>query len=328
MEHELVSRGLAFKSIDKDARRVDFVASTDAIDSWGEIVEQDWILERFKANPVILFGHNSRELPVGKATRCEVVTENGRAQLECTIEFLSEKANPKAEQVWQSICEGALRAVSVGFMPGDYRWEKRNGVEVFVLSKNTLHEISVVPIPANPEALAKMKAKAKGAAARATPKAEEANHEDRMDLAEKLAKAGAEKAVADKQLAEAQKEVAALKAANGALEASLKSTTEQRDAAVELRRERLSAEHHLEAKAEVDALVGVKIAPAERESYVELRKTSPTLFKKMVEGKPEMKLLPKSKTEEKAGKAAPSVADGLGAGDALAAAALEGAEEV
>ena len=53
-----------------------------------------------------------------------------------------------------------MRAVSVGFMPHSVRWEKRGDREVYVLADNELYEISVCSIPANPDCLAKMKARA------------------------------------------------------------------------------------------------------------------------------------------------------------------------
>ena len=72
--------------------------------------------------------------------------------------FASAKANPLAEQVWQSVQERTLRAVSVGFKPREVRKETRDDKDVYVLSDNDLYEISVVPIPSNPEALTRMKA--------------------------------------------------------------------------------------------------------------------------------------------------------------------------
>jgi HK97 family phage prohead protease len=170
----LVTRdnALVVRGIDEEKRTADFIASTEAIDSFEEVVEQSWILDRFKGNPVILFGHNSRALPIGQATRCEVVQTIGGPQLECTILFATGEMNPEAERVWQLVKGKFLRAVSVGFYPKSMRYEKRDGKDIFILSENVLHEISVVTIPANPEALAKgeldplatMKAKAMASA--------------------------------------------------------------------------------------------------------------------------------------------------------------------
>lgn len=144
------SLGLTLKSVNDAARSVRAIASTDAIDSYGEIVEQDWDLKRYNANPVVLFAHNSRELPVGTASDVGVV--GGR--LECTITF---GTTTRASEVWQSVRDGSLRALSVGFNPRKVRSEKRNGVDVYILSDNELFEISVVPVPANPEAVMRAK---------------------------------------------------------------------------------------------------------------------------------------------------------------------------
>ncbi len=148
--------GIELASTTTEKREASFVASTASIDSHGEIVEQDWDLSRFKANPVVLYAHQSRELPIGSCTRVDVVA----GRLECTVKFASAAASPLAESVYQLVKEGTLRAVSVGFIPGDARLETRAGRDVVVLSKNVLHEISIVPIPSNADAVAITRAKA------------------------------------------------------------------------------------------------------------------------------------------------------------------------
>lgn len=135
-------------------RRRTFVASTDAVDRHGEVIEQKWRLERYKLNPVVLFAHNSWDLPIGKCVNVGVVS----GRLECEVEFASSAANPEAEKIWRLVQEGVLNAVSVGFRPNDIRYEMRDGKEIVIFSDNELFEISVVPIGANPDALAKMKA--------------------------------------------------------------------------------------------------------------------------------------------------------------------------
>lgn len=317
MQRELVSRGLALKSIEKNKRTVSFVASTDAIDSYDDVVEQDWMLERYLENPVVLFGHNSRELPVGKAISVGVVEVDGRKRLECTVQLASAEANPLAEQVWNSLVEGTLRAVSVGFIPGDYRFEKRDGREVFVLSKNELHEISIVPIPANPEALAKMKAKAIAAAGQDNQPAPAANTETSMltekEMQERIAKHEAEKNLAEKQLADLQKDHAATKTELAATQGTVKALETDRDA----HKARADQAEASVIDAEVGALVGVKIAPAERDTFVELRKSNPALFTKMIAARPEMKLL-KGQIIDAEKKAPPSITEPSGNGADLA----------
>jgi HK97 family phage prohead protease len=151
---DLFVRSLHLKSVREEAREVDFICSTSAIDSYGEIVDQSWDLRRYATNPVVLWAHNSRDLPIGQARNVGVVD----GALQATIYF--SKANPEAETIWQLVLEKTLRSVSVGFLPNTIRVEKRDGEDVCVLCDNELYEISVTSIPANPEALAKMKARA------------------------------------------------------------------------------------------------------------------------------------------------------------------------
>jgi HK97 family phage prohead protease len=138
-------------SLNEQARTVDVIASTSAVDAHGEVVAQDWRLERFLSNPIILAHHDSRALPVGRATRVEVIGE----RLELTVEFAPAEANPEAEKIWQLVRGGFLKTVSVGFVPGGERYEMRDGKEVVVLLSPELMEVSFVAIPANPEAKVK-----------------------------------------------------------------------------------------------------------------------------------------------------------------------------
>lgn len=176
-------------SADGSAERwIDVVASTDALDSYDEIVEQSWDLSRFLANPVILYAHNSRGESLGYASNVSVV--DGKLQMR--LNFCDEQANPQAVRVYHQFKQKALRAVSVGFIPRDVRLEMRDGKEVFVLANNLLLEISPTPIGANPEALAKqhalIRSKALATKNQESPGAERANHtENDMDEKTKAA---------------------------------------------------------------------------------------------------------------------------------------------
>lgn len=118
------------------------LASTDSVDRQGDIVDQKgWDLENFKSNPVVLWAHKYDELPVAKAVRIEM----GKGGLEMDFEFASAEANPKAAQVKALFDGGFLNAVSVGFIP-----KERNGNTI---TKSELLEVSIVPVPANQDAL-------------------------------------------------------------------------------------------------------------------------------------------------------------------------------
>lgn len=294
---DLFVRELRLRAVRESAREVDFIASTEAVDSYGEIVKQNWDLSRFKTNPVILWSHSAWELPIGHATRCEVV----RGQLEVTVKFSTEKANPKAELVWQSILEQSLRAVSVGFYPREIRCERIDGADVCVLDDNELREISVVTIPANPEALAKMKsaamARSKAAAAPTVEKNDALVRDERgsdsagtagkeSDMDEKQ-KAALEMKIAEheKQLKDLETKAAAESARADKAEAESKALSAQNERLVQERDALAKRADELDLKLieiEVGGLVGKKISAAEKADFVELRKTNKDLFERMV----------------------------------------------
>jgi len=119
-----------------------FLASTSTVDRQGDSVDQSgWELKNFMKNAVILWAHRYDELPLGKAIEVSI-TDKG---LEAEIQFAEEEANPKAQQVKALIDAGILNAVSVGFIP-----KERNGN---IITRAELLEISIVPVPANQEAL-------------------------------------------------------------------------------------------------------------------------------------------------------------------------------
>lgn len=287
------------KAIDAKARTVDFVASTDVIDSHDEIIDQgSWLLDDYLANPIVLYAHDSYDLPIGKAIEVAVRSANGRMQLETRIEFATEKQNPKAEQVFSLLQAKILRAVSVGFVPRSFRYELRDGNEVGVWSDCVLKEISVTPVPANPEALAKIKSLAtKSPNPPAIPGAKPSGktEEKIMDkeTQDKLAadattiaelrlssKTFEERATeAETSVSTLAAQVKTLETEKLALDAQNKKLVEERDSA-NARAEKSEADL---IEREVEALVGVKITPAEKPLFLDLRKSNADLFAKMVE---------------------------------------------
>jgi len=161
------SFGVTTRGVDVATRSVEVVASTTTIDSHGDIVEQDWILDRYLKNPVVLWHHNNFEssgwsfggacdpedfLPIGHSKNTRV--EGG--QLVALLKFGSKEYNEMSERVFLGFVEEHIRAVSVGFYPGKVTEELTpGGGTIYRLSSNELLEISAVPIPSNPDAVAK-----------------------------------------------------------------------------------------------------------------------------------------------------------------------------
>lgn len=142
---------LEVKSLDKKNRIIrGVVGTTGNLDRHGDTVNPDgWILENFLKNPVIFVNHNSWSLPIGKAINVEKV-ENG---LIFDIQF--SKTLPKATEVWGLVEEGIMKAWSVGFIVLDWG---RPGDE-YTIMKQELLELSIVGLPANPDAMSPEKAK-------------------------------------------------------------------------------------------------------------------------------------------------------------------------
>ena len=166
------------------ARVIDIIASTADEDSYGEIVEQKWDLTRFQSNPVILWAHKSNEMPIGTG---DVKLVNG--QLVGTITLTTDEVNPRAGEVWRAYQAKILRGISVGFRPHSYRWEKKDDREVLILSDNELYEISACPIPANPNAVMRMRQRALAAKSQPTRETN-MNEEEKKLLAAALAVTG------------------------------------------------------------------------------------------------------------------------------------------
>lgn len=131
---------------------VDFIASDATLDRAHEvIVPEGWHLENYRRNPVFQNAHHYDNIlfTLGRATEVEV--RGGRLWLR--VQFASH-INPLARMAYELYRSGFLRAVSVGFIP--LRWE--NGNEHTPWRRRFLEqdliEVSAVPVPANPNALA------------------------------------------------------------------------------------------------------------------------------------------------------------------------------
>lgn len=136
-------------------RTFHFVASDETVDRYGDIIRAaGWDLTNYARNPVMLFGHQSRQPPIG-TTRAWI--EGTRLLADAT--FLPEGVSDFADEICRIVEAGALRAMSVGFLPTKMPNEIKDpdtnewtGGYEFIAQE--LLENSVVPVPANPAALA------------------------------------------------------------------------------------------------------------------------------------------------------------------------------
>jgi len=151
------------QAIDEKTRTIRFVASDETPDRVGDVIAVNgWNLSSYKANPVVLWGHDQTTMPpIGKASNVyRGQGHEGRPALLASIEFAPKESYEFAETVYQLAKGGFLNAVSVGFLPRETREvsdkERRSlgmpSYGVYYTSADLL-EISVVSVPANPSAL-------------------------------------------------------------------------------------------------------------------------------------------------------------------------------
>ncbi len=151
----------AVKRIDAEARTLDAVASTSDLDRHGEVVLPEAFtrsLASFKANPVILAGHQHRlytgSSPVIGSALPESI-EVREKDVRFTMQFAS---TPLGEEYWTLYRDKHMRAFSIGFIPlewQDARDEKLGDIRTY--TKIELLEISAVPVPSNRRALVRAK---------------------------------------------------------------------------------------------------------------------------------------------------------------------------
>lgn len=129
----------------------EFVASSEAVDRYGDVVMASaWDLKNFKKNPIALWLHSGAN-PIG-------VWENVRVEggkLLARLVMAKPGTSSVIDMLRGLIEQRILRSVSVGFLPK--KWEDldpENPRAGRRYTKAELLEISVVTIPANPEALA------------------------------------------------------------------------------------------------------------------------------------------------------------------------------
>jgi len=137
-----------------DGRIVRYVFSTPAVARDGHTI-QGWDVDNYLTNPVFLWAHDATDLPIGKTVDLDV----GPQGLRGGVQYATAEENPFADTVYRLVIGGYLNATSVSWLPLEWSFSKdktRPGGIDFKLAE--LLEISQVPVPAQPEALATARA--------------------------------------------------------------------------------------------------------------------------------------------------------------------------
>lgn len=137
---------------DDDKRLITAVGSKETIDRDGDIVIIDGInIRNYKKNPVVLWSHNTYNLPIGKATK--VWKEDKKLMFK--IQFAGGDESPIAPYIYKLYKGGYLKSFSIGFAPdwNKVEYEERKGKQVRIIKESELFEISAVNVPANTSAV-------------------------------------------------------------------------------------------------------------------------------------------------------------------------------
>jgi HK97 family phage prohead protease len=156
MESQLIKRTInpEIRAIDADKRTIDFVISTERVDSYGTVFKIDgWELDAYRTNPVVAYNHHvlgpDPDLIIGTS---DVRVEDG--QLVATLSL--EEGNSVADKVLRKLKNGTLRGASIGAVIHEGRYGKRDigeDPDTIYFTRMSLVEWSVVSIPSNPDAL-------------------------------------------------------------------------------------------------------------------------------------------------------------------------------
>jgi HK97 family phage prohead protease len=158
--------GAVIRQEGEEGRRLTFIASDGTRDSAGTVLNpKGWDLRRFNKNGIIGYQHKVYGSWEGTDNPDNVIGK-GQAyikedRLMVDVEFEPAEINPLAEKIYQKLLFGSLNAVSVGFVPvGKGAWgegqEALTGENpTYYYAGQELLEVSVVNIPANPNATKK-----------------------------------------------------------------------------------------------------------------------------------------------------------------------------
>ena len=143
---ELIRKQFLTTREDLGERRLQFVITTSAKDRDNDTINpQGWGFDNYLKNPVVLFAHDYTKPAVAKTIDLRVEGD----KVVAVAEFPTPEIYDFGYTLYLLYREGFMNAVSVGFIPLEFK-QRDDGYDYI---KQELLEYSLVPVPANPEAL-------------------------------------------------------------------------------------------------------------------------------------------------------------------------------
>lgn len=127
------------------------IISSDAIDSYETKFDVSGAdLDRFRTNPILLFNHDDyTRLPIGKVDA--IRQEDNLLLADISLEDVT-TGEVSGRNIYRLLKAGFLNGFSIRFEPLDWHVETIDEREIKVFDRWRLLEVSVVNLPANPEA--------------------------------------------------------------------------------------------------------------------------------------------------------------------------------
>lgn len=125
-------------------------ASTNDLDRHGDIIIGDVLKKGEKAlaeNTTVFFNHEHKEKPIGKVLNTEFRQNGDFSGL-----YIDVGISKTANEIWTLIEEGVLNRFSIGMFVKDYDVKETEDDAVFLITDAEIVEVSVVGLPANPNA--------------------------------------------------------------------------------------------------------------------------------------------------------------------------------
>lgn len=139
---------ITIKSVSEESREITGIASTPALDRVKDVVEPLGL--SFSDDAPLLLNHDHSQ-PVG-TVQFGTPTAKG-LPFKAKIAKVDEDGvvKQRTDEAWHSVKSGLIKGVSIGFIPDEY--EQMGEGKGMRFTKAQVHELSLVAIPCNPEAV-------------------------------------------------------------------------------------------------------------------------------------------------------------------------------